>query len=208
MAGCCGHEPPVAAGQARVLWAVLAINLVMFGVEFTAGWLAASTALLGDSLDMLGDSLVYGFSLLVLARAPRWKAVSAAVKGAIMAAFGAFVLAEAVSRAIAGTLPSITAMATVAAAALAANTVCLFLLTRHREDDVNMRSAWLCSRNDLVANTAVLGGAAGVCVSGTRWPDLVVGVAIAALFLRSAFTVLADARRTYRADAPVQASQP
>ncbi|MDZ7810218.1 MAG: cation diffusion facilitator family transporter [Arhodomonas sp.] len=202
MADCC-HDAcgidPTQGRQARMLWAVLIINAVMFVVEFTAGWLAGSTALLGDSLDMLGDALVYGFSLFAVARGERWKAVSAAFKGGIMAVFGVVVLAEAVGKLLWGTAPAYSIMATVGVAVLAANLVCLVLLTRHRGDDVNMRSAWVCSRNDIIANTGVLVAAAAVAASGSRWPDVVIGLAIAALFLRSAAGVLADARRSYQA---------
>ncbi|WP_440995708.1 cation transporter [Arhodomonas sp. SL1] len=202
MADCCHDDcgiDPTQGRQARMLWAVLIINAVMFVVEFTAGWLAGSTALLGDSLDMLGDALVYGFSLFVVARGERWKAVSAAFKGGIMAVFGVIVLAEATGKLLWGTAPAYSIMATVGVAVLAANLVCLVLLTRHRGDDVNMRSAWVCSRNDIIANSGVLVAAAAVAASGSRWPDVVIGLAIAALFLRSAAGVLADARRSYQA---------
>ncbi|EAR23470.1 cation diffusion facilitator family transporter [Nitrococcus mobilis] len=203
MAGCC-HENDrgiieLRDRQARMLWAVLAINAVMFVVEFGAGWLASSTALLGDSLDMLGDALVYGFSLLVVARSTRWKAISAGFKGSIMAVFGIIVLLEATGKILWGSEPQALLMALVGGVALAANSVCLALLTRHRGDDVNMRSAWICSRNDLVANAGVLLAAAAVALTGSAWPDILVGVAIAVLFLRSSLGVLDDARRTYRA---------
>ncbi len=205
MTGCC-HENDhriieLRERQARMLWGVLAINAVMFVVEFSAGWLASSTALLGDSLDMLGDALVYGFSLLVVARSIRWKAVSAGFKGGAMAFFGVIVLLEATGKLLWGSEPQVMLMALLGVAALIANSVCLMLLTRHRRDDVNMRSAWVCSRNDLIANAGVLMAAAAVALTGRAWPDILVGVAIAALFLRSSFGVLADARRTYRAEA-------
>ncbi|MCO6440868.1 MAG: cation transporter [Nitrococcus mobilis] len=204
MAGCwheddC-HVSELRDRQARMLWVVLAINAIMFIVEFGAGWLASSTALLGDSLDMLGDALVYSFSLLVVARSTRWKAVSAALKGGIMAIFGVIVLLEATGKLLWGGAPQSMFMALVGAAALAANSACLALLTRHRGDDVNMRSAWVCSRNDLIANGGVLTAAAAVALTGSAWPDIIVGVAIAVLFLRSSFGVLDDARRTYRAE--------
>lgn len=189
--------------QTHVLRVLLAINATMFVVEFAAGWLGSSTALLGDSLDMLGDGIVYGFSLFVVARSLRWKAISAAVKGGIMVVFGIAVLLEAAIRLASPEQPQSALMATVGALALAANGVCLFLLTRHRGDDVNMRSAWVCSRNDLIANTAVLLAAALVFALGSPWPDIVVGVGIAALFLRSSFAVLRDAARTYRSGTEV-----
>jgi cation diffusion facilitator family transporter len=178
--------------QRRVLVTVLLVNAAMFFVEFGAGLLSGSTALLGDSLDMLGDSFVYGFSLYVLHRSQVWRARAALLKGLIMAAFGVGVLAEAAFRLRAGVPPLAPAMAVVGALALGTNTYCFLLLWRHRADDINLRSTWLCSRNDLVANSAVLGAAALVAWSGSIWPDLVVGVGIAGLFLRTAFVVLRD----------------
>ncbi|WP_043768218.1 cation diffusion facilitator family transporter [Algiphilus aromaticivorans] len=204
-ANCCNENDPCLTAlrerQTRMLWTVLAINAVMFVVEFTAGWLASSNALLGDSLDMLGDSLVYGLSLFVVARSTRWKAVSAGFKGTVMLGFGVLVLADAVHKALLGGAPQAGTMAAIGALALAANSVCLLLLTRHRSDDVNMRSAWVCSRNDLIANGGVLLGAALVAVSGSRWPDVVVGTVIAALFVYSATGVLRDSRRSFSAAA-------
>ncbi len=206
MAGCCHeddcHITELRSRQARLLWSVLAINAVMFVVEFSAGWLASSTALLGDSLDMLGDALAYAFSLAVVARSMRWKAVSAALKGGIMLVFGVVVLAEAGASALWGTTPRADLMTGVGIAVLAANGVCLYLLTRHRADDVNMRSAWICSRNDIVANLGVLLAAGAVAATASRWPDILVGVAIAVLFLHSAVGVLSDARQAYRQEAP------
>lgn len=197
MPTCCdendSHIAVLRERQARMLWTVLAINAVMFVVEFTAGWLASSNALLGDSLDMLGDTLVYSLSLFVVARSTRWKAVSAAFKGTVMLGFGLLVLGDAVSKALFGSVPQPAAMAAVGTVALAANTFCLMLLTRHRNDDVNMSSAWICSRNDLIANSGVLAAAGLVVWSGSRWPDVIVGGAIATLFVYSSIGVLRDA---------------
>jgi cation diffusion facilitator family transporter len=179
--------------QRTTLKSVLAINAVMFLLEASAGLLARSTALLADSLDMLGDALVYGFSLHVVARGERWKAVAALLKGAIMAAFGLFVLGQAGYRMLSPHLPGVEAMTAIGLIALAANALCFGLLRRHRSDDINMRSVWLCSRNDLLANVSVLIAAAAVQLMQSRWPDILVGLAIAALFLRSAFSVLQEA---------------
>jgi len=176
----------------RVLWAVLGINAVMFVLEFGAGLSSGSSALLGDSLDMLGDSLVYGFSLFVVHRSLTWRARAALLKGAIMAAFGLAVLFEGALKLRMATPPVVPTMATFGMLALAANALCFSLLWRHRADDINLRSTWLCSRNDLIANVAVLGAAALVAWSGSGWPDIFVGLGIAILFLRTAAVVLRE----------------
>lgn len=202
MAGCCCNEndPHLKAmreRQTRMLWTVLSINTIMFFIEFGAGWRAGSTALLGDSLDMLGDAMVYGLSLFVVARSLRWKAVSAGVKGVVMLGFGVLVSGEAINKALVGHAPQSDLMVAVGTLALAANTICLVLLTRHREDDVNMRSSWVCSRNDLLANAAVILAGVVVAFTGSLWPDIIVGLAIAGLFLQSAVGVIRDARNRY-----------
>ena len=176
----------------NVLVLVLVINATLFVVEAAAGFLASSTALLANSLDMFGDSLVYGFSLYVLGRSAEWKAKAALLKGAIMALFGAGVLIEAVYKTITGIVPTADTMGLIGALVLLGNGICFFLLFRHRSDDLNMRSTWLCSRNDIIANVAVLIAAALVKIFDTSWPDILVGAAIAALFLKSASSVLRD----------------
>ena len=176
----------------KVLIVVLVINAVLFVAEAGAGLLAHSTALLADSLDMLGDSLVYGFSLYVLWRSATWKAKAALLKGAIMAVFGLGVLLEVGYKTISGIVPSAETMGIIGALVLLGNGICFLLLFRHRSDDLNMRSTWLCSRNDIIANLSVLVAAIGVKVFDASWPDVLVGAAIAALFLRSAFSVLRE----------------
>ncbi len=178
--------------QGRVLAVVLAVNLAMFCIEFGAGLLSRSTALLADSLDMLGDSFVYGFSLLVLHRSLAWRARAALAKGVIMAAFGVGVLLEAGFRLRAGVPPLAPAMVAIGTLALVANAYCFSLLWRHRTDDINLRSTWLCSRNDLIANGAVLVAAGLVARFESLWPDVIVGIAIAILFLRTATLVLRE----------------
>jgi cation diffusion facilitator family transporter len=174
----------------RVLILVLAINAVLFIVEAIAGFLAHSTALLADSLDMFGDALVYGFSLYVLWRSAESKAMAAMLKGTIMAVFGIGVLFEAIHKMVAGVVPVAETMAIIGILVLLGNGLCFLLLFRHRSDDLNMRSTWLCSRNDILANLSVLIAAAGVKVFDSSWPDILIGAAIAVLFLRSAYTVL------------------
>src|SRR5262245_17991381 len=187
---CCGdkeHEiAKLRERQAGVLRIVLGINAVLFAIEFVSGWLAGSTALLGDSLDMLGDALVYGFSLYVLHRSEAWRARAAQAKGILMVLFAVSVLAQALLRVLAPEVPHAETMGAVGALALAGNAACFALLYRHRSDDLNMRSTWLCSRNDIIGNAAVLGAAAAVASTGSPWPDLLVGAGIAGLFLQSA----------------------
>lgn len=188
----CCEIRPIDARQRRVLRVVLWINLVMFLAELMAGLLAHSTALLADSADMLGDAIVYGFSLYVIGRAPTWQTRAALLKGIIMAVFGIGIAAEVVSKLAQGVTPEAELMGAVALAALAANAAVLGLLWRHRADDINMRSAWLCSRNDVIANGGVLLAALGVGLTGSVWPDLLVGLAIAALFAMSAVRVIRE----------------
>ena len=181
--------------QTVTLRAVLLVNAGMFGVEFAAGLLAESVALLADSLDMLGDSLVYGFSLYVVARDDVWKARAAVAKAAVMGLFGAFVLGQVIYKLVYPQTPTFEAMGAVGALALAANAACFTLLWRHRAEDINMRSVWLCSRNDLLANALVLAAALAVWGLGSAWPDTCAGAFICALFLRTALVVAREARQ-------------
>lgn len=203
MANCCEDKgceiAALRANHARVLWFVLAINTGMFLIEGTAGILAHSTSLLADALDMLGDALVYGFSLFVLARSARWQASAALVKGLFMLLFGLAVLGEAAYKTFHPVMPVVLTMGMVGSLALAANLVCFSLLYRHRGDNLNMSSTWLCSRNDLIANVAVLAAAAGSFLLVSRWPDILVGGLIACLFLGSALGVLRQSVRALRA---------
>jgi Co/Zn/Cd efflux system component len=168
---CCGIRA-FSREQRQALRVVLAINVVMFLVELGAGVLARSIALLADSADMLGDALAYGFSLYAVARGPVWQARAAMLKGTIMAGFGIV--------------------------ALMANGACLWLLWRRRADDLNLRSAWLCSRNDVLANVGVLVAAGGVAITGSGWADVLVGLAIAMLVAGSALGVLREAGQALR----------
>ncbi|HEX2440339.1 MAG TPA: cation transporter [Methylomirabilota bacterium] len=205
MKDCCEIRADVPGRQRRVLWVVLAINVAMFLLESISGVLAHSTALLADSADMLGDAIVYGFSLAVIARGPAWQARAALGKGLIMAVFGAAVLGQVIVKLVGGQVPSAEVMGGVGLAALAANGGCLALLWRRRHDDVNMRSAWVCSLNDVVGNAAVLVAGAAVALTGSGWPDIVVGLAIAGMFGGSAFGVIRSARRALD-DARVRAA--
>lgn len=198
MDACCSDKAAalesVRQRQAATLKIVLLVNGVMFLVEFGAGLLAGSVALLADALDMLGDALVYGFSLYVVGRSVRWKAWAAFAKAMAMGMFGLVVFGQLLYKVAHPQVPAFEAMSAVGALALAANAVCFALLWRHRAEDINMRSVWLCSRNDLAANVAVLLAAAGVWALASPWPDIAVGAFICALFLRSAFVVVREAR--------------
>lgn len=184
--------------QRRVLRTVLGINLGMFVLESVAGILAHSTALLADSVDMLGDAIVYGFSLYVIERGARWQARAALLKGGIMAAFGVGILAQVAFKIHLGLVPTAEVMGVVGMMALVANLLCLMLLWQRRGDDINMRSAWLCSRNDVIANAGVLVAALAVRLTGSPWPDIAIGLLIAALFGRSAVAVIWEASREFR----------
>jgi Co/Zn/Cd efflux system component len=199
MKDCCEIAADIPARQRRVLTVVLAINAAMFLIELVAGLLAHSTALIADSVDMLGDAIVYGFSLYVVGRGPVWQGRGALLKGAVMAVFGLGVLVEASLKIARGLVPAAELMSVIGVVALAANASVLVFLWRHRSDDINMGSAWLCSRNDVVANAAVVLAAGAVALTGSAWPDIVVGLGIAALFGASAIEVIRRARRELHA---------
>lgn len=198
MKECCEIRSDVPERQRRVLRVVLWINAAMFLGEFGAGLFAHSTALLSDSVDMLGDAMVYGFSLYALGRGPVWQARAALLKGTVMAVFGLGVLVEVMLKLVRDVLPSAEVIGVVGLVALAANLLCLLLLSRHRGDDINMRSAWLCSRNDVIANVGVLVAAVGVGLTGAAWPDVAMGLVLAAMFGSSAIGVIRAARRQLR----------
>lgn len=181
--------------QSKVLWTVLVINAVMFVVEFGFGIRANSLSLTGDSLDMLGDALVYASSLYVIDRGQKAQAKSALLKGSIMFVSAIVVFARASYQAFAGVSPQAEVMSLVGFVVLIANLTCLFLLTRHRKDNLNMSSVWLCSRNDIIANTSVLIAAGLVVLTGSLLPDLVVGLLITFIFAKSAGKVFSQAWR-------------
>jgi Co/Zn/Cd efflux system component len=176
--------------QQRVLWIVLAINAALFVGEYAAGWWAGSTALQADSLDSLGDSGVYALSLFVVGRSLRWRAGAGVVKGVIQGLFGLAVLTEVGRKAFLGAAPEAPIMAVAASIALVANLACFFLLTRFRDQDINLRSVWLCSRNDVFSNAGVIAAAGAVAWLGQGWPDLLVGALVALLFLHTSFDVM------------------
>jgi Co/Zn/Cd efflux system component len=184
-------QPP---GYRRILWIALAVNAAMFVVEIGAGLAAGSMSLLADSLDFLGDAANYGISLWVLGLALSIRARASLIKAWSMALFGAWVLGSTVWHAFTGTTPDAAAMGLVGSLALLANLGVAFLLYRYRTGDSNMRSVWLCTRNDAIGNLAVLAAAVGVFGTGTAWPDLVVAAIMGTLALSSAWQVIRHAR--------------
>ena len=197
---CCDHDHCATDGAPGgafrvVLWIALVLNGGMFAVEATSGLYAGSVSLQADAVDFLGDAANYALSLIVLGWGAAWRARVAALKGVAMAGFGVWVLGYTAYCALLVRVPAFEVMGTIGSIALVVNVVCALLLFRFREGDANMRSVWLCSRNDALANLAVIVAAGGVWGTGTPWPDLAVGVVIAVLGLNSGFHVLGRARR-------------
>lgn len=181
--------------QRRVLITVLVINAVMFVLEFGAGIVAGSTALMADATDMLGDALVYGISIYALARSDRWKVTAAMAKGIFILMLGIAAVFNAIVKIGSGVPPSSTLMLTFGGLALCANLLCLLLLWRFRRHDINMASTFECSRNDVISNVGVLVAAGLVAVMVSPLPDILVGLAMAVIFLRSAMRVITQAGR-------------
>jgi Co/Zn/Cd efflux system component len=180
-------------GFKRVLWAVLAINASMFAVEIGAGFLSGSASLQADALDFLGDAANYAISLFVVGMGLRYRASAAFAKGATMGLFGLWVLGTAAWHLWHGILPQAATMGVVGATALVANGASFALLWAYRSGDANMRSAWICTRNDVLGNLAVLVAAAGVFGTGSGWPDVAVAGIMAALALQGSWIVLRHA---------------
>lgn len=197
MKSCCESKSTeldqLRTGQKNVLIIVFIINALMFFVEFSFGIISKSTALLADSLDMLGDATVYAFSLFVINRSIKWKAGAAIIKGIIITICGFYVLAEAIFKAFSGILPIANTMGIIGVIALVANCICLIMLLKHRNDDINMKSTWICSRNDIIANLGVLIAAFCVSYFQSKWPDIIIGLIISFVFLRSAIYILKEA---------------
>lgn len=189
------------AEQRRVLVAVLIINAVMFLAEFGGGLVAGSTALMADALDNLGDALVYGVSLYAIARGERWKAGAAAFKGVFILLLGLGIIINVAIKIASGVTPSSMLMLAFGGAALIANLTCLSLLWKFRRQDLNMASTFECSRNDVISNCGVLVAAGAVAFTGSPWPDILIGSAIAAVILRSAVRVLREAIPQLRVEA-------
>lgn len=177
-----------------ILWIALLINLAMFVVEMTAGFLAHSNALLADSLDMLGDVFVYAVSLFVLGKSHIAKANASLSKGVIMGALGIFVLYEAVDKILNPVLPTGHIISSIALLALIANGICFYLMWKFREKDLNLRSAWVCSRNDTTGNLLVIVAGLLVIYFNSMWPDILVGILLAIIILWSSFKIVLESQ--------------
>ncbi|MDR6537215.1 cation diffusion facilitator family transporter [Variovorax soli] len=200
-ANCCehdhDHEHPSASDTPRyrrVLWVALALNALMFAVEIGAGFRSGSVSLLADAIDFFGDAANYGVTLAVLSMGLAWRTRAALLKGVSMVGFGLFVAGRTLWSAAQGLPPEALTMGLVGALALGVNVAVALMLYAFREGDANMRSVWLCSRNDAIGNVAVMLAALGVLGTGTPWPDLAVGAAMAALALSGGWSVLRQAR--------------
>ena len=178
----------------KILWFALIVNALMFFIELTAGFKSDSVSLLADAIDFLGDAANYGVSLAVLTMAMAWRSKAALLKGVCMLGFGFFVLGRAVWAAKTGLVPEAATMGVVGFLALAANVIVALLLYNYRTGDANMRSVWLCSRNDAFGNIAVMLAALGVFGTGTAWPDLAVAVGMAGLAMWGGWSVIQEAR--------------
>lgn len=201
MAGCCNHEARfdgVSADYKRRLWLVIAINAGMFAVEMGAGQLSGSQALKADALDFLGDALTYGISLAVIGATLRTRALAALGKGISLLLMGLWVFGSTVYQVFYVGVPQAQIMGVIGFMALAANLISVLLLARYKDGDANVRSVWLCSRNDAIGNVAVMIAALGVWGTATGWPDLIVAGIMGGLFLNSAFQILVQAVREWR----------
>ncbi|MFC4931378.1 cation transporter [Massilia sp. GCM10023247] len=204
--GCSSSKPPVDPRYRRVLWIALVVNALMFGVELVGGWAAGSVSLLADAVDFFGDAANYGISLFVLGLAPIWRSRTALVKGATMGAYGVFVIGTALWHLASGIVPKAETMGVIGVAALLANGLVAVLLFAFRNGDANMRSVWLCTRNDMIGNVAVLLAALGVWQAGSGLPDLFVAGVMGVLGLTAARSVITQARAEMNAaEAPVPA---
>jgi Co/Zn/Cd efflux system component len=201
MSGCCNEDcslDRLRERQRGTLQVVLGVNAVMFIVIVAAALYGKSTALLADSLDNLGDALTYGLSLYAVSRGATTKAKVALFKGGLIFLAALVVAAQIVYKAFVPSLPVFEVMGAFSLLGLAANSLCLFLLWRHRHEDVNMSSVWECSRNDIASNLSVFVAAGGVWLTGSGWPDAVVALGLVGLLMRSAVRVISSAMAELR----------
>jgi Co/Zn/Cd efflux system component len=202
--GCCAEGVPVFDGMdpryKRVLIAVIAINAAMFVIEMAAGHIAGSRALQADALDFLGDTLTYGLSFAVIGSSLRTRAAAALFKGASLSLMGMWVFGSTAYHVLVLGVPRAEVMGIVGVMALAANLASVALLMRYKDGDANVRSVWLCSRNDAIGNVAVVAAALGVWGTVSAWPDLIVAAIMAGIFLSSSVQILRQAWAEYSSE--------
>lgn len=202
MGACCGHTQEPFDGMSRDyrlrLWLVIALNGAMFVVEMAAGQAAGSKALQADALDFFGDAVTYGISLAVIGASLRTRSLAALAKGSSLLLMGLWVAGSTLYQVLVQGVPQAAVMGSVGFLALAVNLASVLLLVRYKDGDANVRSVWLCSRNDAIGNVAVMLAALGVWGTATAWPDLIVAGLMACLFLSSAFQILTQAVREFR----------
>ena len=202
MSGCCGSDVTfdgMSDAYKRRLWIVIALNATMFGVEMTAGRLAGSQALQADALDFLGDAATYGISLAVIGASISVRTTAALAKGASLALMGLWVFGSTIYHVFYLGVPQAEVMGVIGFLALLTNLTSVLLLVRYKDGDANVRSVWLCSRNDAIGNVAVMAAALGVWGTSSGWPDVIVAAVMAGLFLASSFQIVAQALRERRA---------
>jgi Co/Zn/Cd efflux system component len=198
---CCQNQPKfdgVSAGFKRALWIVIVINGVMFVVEMIAGRISQSQALQADALDFFADTITYGLSLYVIGLSIKVRSSAALLKGFSLAIMGLWVLGSTVYQSFLSDVPQAEVMGLIGFLALLANSLSVLLLIRYRNGDANVRSAWLCSRNDAIGNIAVMLAGSGVWVTNSAWPDLVVASLMAGLFFWSALQIIRLAHVEYQ----------
>ncbi len=202
MSDCCSNETlnaeAVDSGQRRTILIVLAINVLLFMIELGAGLWADSQALIADSADNLGDALVYLLSFMVIGHSLRWRSGAALVKGIIQLGFGLAIMVSIGASILGQPEPVGTVMIVVAIVALIANLACFGLLMRHRHRDINMRSVWLCSRNDIINNAGVILSGILVVLTGSYWPDIIVAAIVGIIFLHTSWTVVSESIKNLR----------
>ncbi|RJF95587.1 cation transporter [Noviherbaspirillum saxi] len=206
--GCSSTKPPVDKTYRRILWIALVVNAGMFGIELFSGWAAGSVSLLADAVDFFGDAANYAVSLFVLGLAPIWRSRTALIKGLTMGGYGLFILGAAGWNLASGTVPEHVTMGKIGVLALLANLLVAALLFAYRNGDSNMRSVWLCTRNDAIGNVAVMLAAVGVLGTGSGWPDIVVACIMGLLGLSAARTVIKQARKEMKTAAAPVGAQP
>ena len=200
MSGCGCDVEIKDASQKRVLVVLLLINACMFVVELGFGWVAESTALIADSLDMLADAVIYGIGLYAVGRSLQHKANAALISGYFQGVLGCLIVVDIIRRVWLGSEPVSELMIGVGFAALVANVICLLLILKHRNGDVNMRASWICSRNDVIANVGVITAGGLVGWFDSSWPDIVIGAVVALVILHGVRSIIHEARKELSED--------